>query len=112
MANDLELSVYGGVPNQFGIFYYGAGSTEVPFGHGYRCVSAGGVGLFRIPPAQQFDAFGDAEISSFLDQGPANAGLGAITPGSTWYFQFWYRDPVMGPPGFNLSSALAVGFEP
>ena len=35
-----------------------------------------------------------------------------IAPGSTWYFQFWYRDPAMGAPGFNLSSALAVSFEP
>ena len=111
-ANDLTLAVYGGVPNQFGIFYYGAGSTEVPFGHGYRCVSAGGVGLFRVPPAQQFDAFGDAQISAFLSQPPSSAGAGAIAPGSTWYFQFWYRDPAMGAPGFNLSSALAVSFEP
>jgi hypothetical protein len=51
-------------------------------------------------------------IASFLDQNPSNSGSGAITPGSTWYFQFWYRDPAMGAPGFNLSSALSVSFEP
>ena len=109
---DLSFDCYGLPSNQYGIFYYGAASTETPFGHGYRCVSAGGMGLFRIPPAQQMDTFGDVGIASFLDQSPSNSGLGAITPGSTWYFQFWYRDPGMGAPGFNLSSALSIVFEP
>jgi hypothetical protein len=111
-ANDLRLYCYGGIPNQYGIFFYGAGATQTPFGHGFRCVSAGGIGLFRIPPAQQFDFYGDAYLTPFLDLAPANSGPGAITPGSTRYFQFWYRDPAAGPPGFNLSSALAIDFEP
>ncbi len=111
-ANDLELSVYGGVPNQFGLFYYGAGAAQIPFGHGYRCVSTGDVGIFRMPPPQQFDILGQVSVQGFLDQSPSNSGAGAIAPGSTWYFQFWYRDTPMGPPGFNLSSALAVSFSP
>ena len=44
---------------------------------------------------------------------PTNAGGGQINPGSTWNFQFWFRDP-MGPGGngFNLSDGLQVDFCP
>jgi hypothetical protein len=44
-----------------------------------------------------------------------NSGLGMITPGSTWFFQFWFRDPTStggGPTGVNLSTALEVTFCP
>ncbi len=43
---------------------------------------------------------------------PAGSGLGAITPGSTWYFQFWYRDPLGGGPAFNLSDGMMATFCP
>jgi hypothetical protein len=38
---------------------------------------------------------------------------GALVPGSTWNFQFWYRDSK-GPlqSGFNLSDALTATFCP
>ena len=35
-----------------------------------------------------------------------NCGIG--TPLSTWNFQFWYRDPLGGPAGFNFSAGLEV----
>ena len=38
-----------------------------------------------------------------------NAGL---LPGTTWYFQAWYRDPAAGLPAFNLSDGLEVVFGP
>ena len=41
-----------------------------------------------------------------------SAGGGAITAGSTWNFQFWYRDPQGGPNGFNLSDGMRVTFCP
>lgn len=28
----------------------------------------------------------------------------------TRHFQFWYRDPLAGGAGFNLSSALSITF--
>ncbi|MEO2006699.1 MAG: hypothetical protein ABGY41_21690 [Candidatus Poribacteria bacterium] len=47
-----------------------------------------------------------------LTQPPAGAGAGTITPGSTWFFQFWYRDSAGGPSGFNLSNGMSVTFTP
>jgi hypothetical protein len=35
---------------------------------------------------------------------------GQITAGSTWNFQFWFRDPVAGGASFNLSDGLEVTF--
>ena len=35
---------------------------------------------------------------------------GAITAGSTWNFQLWYRDPAAGGAGSNLSNGLQVVF--
>jgi len=29
-------------------------------------------------------------------------------PGSTWSFQFLYRDPAGGPAGFNLTNAVEL----
>ena len=37
---------------------------------------------------------------------------GQITAGSTWNFQFWYRDPAAGGADFNLSDGLEVTFCP
>jgi hypothetical protein len=40
---------------------------------------------------------------------PADAGPGAITAGTSWSFQLWYRDPAgPGGSGFNLSDGLRV----
>jgi hypothetical protein len=35
-----------------------------------------------------------------------------ITAGSTWNFQFWYRNPAAGGAGFNLSDGLSIRFCP
>jgi hypothetical protein len=43
---------------------------------------------------------------------PASTGPGALTAGSTWYFQYWYRDPLAGGANFNLSDALGGTFCP
>lgn len=98
------------VPSQFGLFYYGPIQTQAPFGHGFRCVGSGLLGTFRLYPAIQSDAFGDAQ--RVLDWGSAPVGIGAgeIRAGETWNFQYWYRDPAAGSPGFNLTAALAVRF--
>jgi len=111
-SNDLALAVAGGVPGGFGLFLYGAEPAEVPFGDGLRCIGSGGLGLFRLSPAVTIDATGAVSHALDLTAPPASSGPGAILPGSTWYFQFWYRDPAGAGTGFNLSDGLEVGFCP
>ena len=36
---------------------------------------------------------------------------GQITSGSTWNFQYWFRDPLGGGFGFDLSDGLTVVFD-
>jgi hypothetical protein len=60
-------------------------------------------------------ANGSGFASRFVDMTtpPAGSGPGQITPGSTKYFQWYYRN-VGGPGGtnFNLSDGLRVDFCP
>lgn len=112
-TNDFMLTGDGAPPLQFGLFYYGPDPTQVPFGDGFRCVDAGAVGIFRLNPPELTGAGGDAARLVDFTQPPAGAGAGAIVPGSTWRFQFWYRDPGgPGGTGFNLSDGLTAVFVP
>ena len=111
--NAFSLEVRDATPAQFGKFYYGPSAIQLPFGNGFRCVGGGGVGTFRLYPAGLTDSAGS--ISRHLDftAPPADAGPGMIQAGSTYSFQFWYRDPLgPGGAGFNLSNALRVTFAP
>jgi hypothetical protein len=36
--------------------------------------------------------------------------VGPILPGSTWYFQYWFRDPLGGGAGANLTDGLRMTF--
>lgn len=109
-ANDLVLEVTGCPPGQFGLFFYGPERASTPFGpNGYLNVGPGATGLFRLPLAQLTDGAGAVVRPLDFDASPMDAGAGAVVPGSTWSFQFWYRDPSLG---FNLSDALEVTFCP
>ena len=108
-ANDLGLQVQSLPASQFGVFYYGSGQDQASFGDGFRCVGSGGVGLFRFPPVST----GSAGVASYaVDNASPPGAAGQITSGSTWNFQFWYRDPQGGPAGFNLSDAVEITFCP
>lgn len=112
-ANDFHLLAQSTVPNQFGLFFYGPAQIQVPFGDGWRCVGSGGVGTFRLNPPGLSDFFGDAERHVDFTQPPASVGPAKITAGSTWNFQYWYRDPAgPGGNGFNLTGGLSVTFCP
>jgi hypothetical protein len=96
-------------PGQFGIFFYGEAAASVPFGNGIRCVGAGPAGLARL-------AVHAANAAGLLVHGldfsaPPSAAT-AITAGSTWRFQAWFRDTPAAGAGFNFSSGLAITFEP
>ncbi|MCB9913577.1 MAG: CotH kinase family protein [Planctomycetes bacterium] len=82
---NLTLHVTGATPSQSGVFFLGHGTAQVPFANGYRCVTGP---LVRIVPVLQTDAAGAASRAlDFLAPYAAH-----LVPGTTVYFQFWYRD--------------------
>lgn len=48
--NTFALRVADAPANRPGIFFYGGGQSNVPFGDGFRCVSPGGMGAHRVNP--------------------------------------------------------------
>ena len=107
-ANTFTLHVTDGPALQNGRFYYGPNAISLPFGDGLRCV---GGGTYRLAPLT-LDANGAASQAVAFNAPPAGSGAGHVLPGSTWRFQFWFRDPSGGPAGFNFSTALTASFCP
>ncbi len=105
-ANDLVLRVQACPPTQNGLFFYGPGQTQAPFGNGHLCIDGG---FFRLPIVAT-NASGVATFGLDVTL-PPSAG-GDITAFSTWNFQFWYRDPAAGGASFNLSDGISVEFCP
>jgi glucose/arabinose dehydrogenase len=111
--NNFNLSIAGATPNQFGFFFYGGAQTQVPGGDGFLCVASGFFGLHRLLPPDVIDGLGTSTRHVDFTTFPAGQGPGTILPGTSVYFQFWYRDPG-GPGGtnYNFSDALAAVFCP
>ena len=105
--NDLALTATSCPVNQFGIFYYGPGALQIPFGDGWRCVGGGTV--IRFPPQSSSV---DGGVLQAIDYPNPPQAAGRIQSGSNWNFQYWGRDPASGGSGFNLSDALSVVFCP
>ncbi len=105
-ANDLVLTAQAAASDQFGLFYYGPNQISIPFGEGVRCV---GGKVYRLWVVST-DMFGN--VVDPLDITNPPEASGQIFAGSTWNFQFWYRDPLGGPAGFNFSDGLEVPFCP
>ncbi len=107
--NSLQLYCWACPPSQFGIFFYGPNQVQLAFGDGYRCV---GGSLYRFG-VQQTSIWGDVMNAVDLTNPPAPSGQ--VTAGSTWNYQFWYRDSTAGgggPAGYNLSDGVSVTFCP
>jgi len=102
--NDVLLFATGLPVGNPGIFFYGNSSTSTPFGAGTLCVSGPFIKRLAMVPAQPggFAAYA-------LDISAESAPEYQITPGSTWFFQYWFRDPA-GGLGPNFSSALEMSF--
>jgi hypothetical protein len=103
-ADSFELLVEGAVPNVPGIFFYGLNESNTPFGDGTLCVDGSITRLQAITT----DAQGAGARALDFASPPTQAGL--ITAGSTWKFQFWFRDPQGLNAPFNLSNGLSVTF--
>ncbi|MFT5051802.1 MAG: hypothetical protein ACI8QZ_003226 [Chlamydiales bacterium] len=111
-GNGFSLVATGVVPGVFGVFFYGSAQIQAPFGDGLRCVGSGGTGTHRLFPLVQADGSGVATRALDFTTSPLNSGSGAITPGSTWQFQLWFRDNAAGASGFNTSDGLSATFAP
>ncbi len=107
-ANSAYLSAGNCPAHQFGVFFYGGQPSQVVFGHGFLCVTSGSSGLFRLNPPLSIDAGGDVRRDLDFTEPPLGAGAGMVQAGEHWYFQFWYRDPMAGGSGFNLSNGLEL----
>jgi len=98
------------VPDQPGVFFYAGqalnGGTGVPFGAGRLCVGGGGP-FYRLPVVLASGGVLSHDVD--LSSPPIASGL--ILPGSTWYFQAWFRDPASSQGAFNLSDGLELSFE-
>jgi hypothetical protein len=104
-ANDLNLFVSGAPSRVTAFFYYGASTTQTPFGNGFQCVRGTlyGFPLFSLNPA---GAGWQSVDYSALPPG------GQIAPGSTWHFQCEYRDNAAGGARLNTSDAMSIVFGP
>jgi glucose/arabinose dehydrogenase len=101
--DNLRLACNGAPPNVDGLFFYGQGETQIPMGNGFRCIAGS---LHRLSVVHT-DAAGHAQSPFDVHAPPA-----LITPGSTWNFQFYYRDAAAGGAFFNVSNGLSVLFCP
>ncbi|MEZ6014089.1 MAG: FG-GAP repeat protein [Planctomycetota bacterium] len=101
-ANDFVLSTTGMPANATAVIIYGAGQAQVPLGSGRLCISGA---LHRVYPPGASNAGGTFVRAIDYASLPSQ---GAISAGSTWNFQAWFRDTA--PGGFNLSSGLQVRF--
>lgn len=102
-TNNFTLEASGLPPNTVGIFFYGDGQTNVPFGNGVRCI---GGALFRLPVVPA-NAAGIAQFGLNFNSLPPGS---QILAGDTRFFQFWYRDVAAAGAFFNASSGLQVTF--
>jgi hypothetical protein len=88
-----------------GIFFYGDLQNSVPLGNGTLCVS-GTNGIFRFSPVQNSGLAGQAVRAVDLNNPPLPAGQ--VTAGSTWNYQFWFRENGSS----NLTDAVSIIFTP
>ncbi|MCK6447210.1 MAG: hypothetical protein L6Q99_12545 [Planctomycetes bacterium] len=108
-VNDLVLHAQGGPVGRPGLFFYGLAPAELPFADGWLCVSPFAPGLVRLQPVQVIDMSGTASLAVDLTSLPPWA---PIAPGTTAYFQFWFRDLPAGGAGSNLTDGVQATFLP
>jgi len=95
-------------PSQTAVFIYGDTPAQTPFGDGFLCLSLP-AGIVRLWPPATISPSGQLVRPLVYTQLPSQ---GQITPGSTWNFQLYYRDPFAAMSGFNLTPGLELTFLP
>jgi len=107
--NALRFLVNSAPPNQVGALVYGANTGSGVWGNGLRCVASP---LQRLGPILPCDANGFLDRTIDLSVPPLGAGPYAVLPGSTWNFQYVYRDPASGGFNFDTTNGVTVAFCP
>jgi hypothetical protein len=109
-ANGLRFLVNGMPPNQVGSLVYSSSSAAgIPWGNGLRCIATP---LQRLGPILAADPNGFLDRTVDFTLPPLASGPYAVTPGSTWRFQYVYRDPAAGGANFDTTNGAAITFCP
>lgn len=108
-TNDLAFGVNYAPTSANGFLFYGPTQSTTPYGAGTLCV---GAPRQRVPPVLTTDSSGALVRTLDLSLAPFSSGPAAVLAGSTWNFQFAYRDPTGGGNGLNASNAVSVLFAP
>ncbi|MEZ6020817.1 MAG: hypothetical protein R3F17_12165 [Planctomycetota bacterium] len=124
-GSGLHLDALQGPPGQFAYFLVGSGPSEpgIPISQGRLCLDTStGHWIARYNQAgTPWDSLGQFNSQGVLIALPGNgSGTGydvpatlpsngnpAITPGSTWHFQLWHREPAGAT---NFSNGVSVSF--
>jgi hypothetical protein len=76
---------------------------------GNLCIASTTMGRF-LAYVQNSGSTGTVNFTPDLGAFPTSSGTEAVMAGETRYFQYWYRDQVLGFPVSNFSSAHRVTF--
>ncbi len=105
--NNLKLFVEGAPALTRGHFRYGTAQQQAPFGDSFSCVGGSVFVLRRVVTTNIANA-GFLPLNYAAQTVPAFV----IQPGSTWHFQFTFRDLAAGGTGFSSSDAMTITFAP
>ena len=92
-ANEMRLIVTGTPSSTIGQFFYGSSTSQVAWGNGLLCVPAP---FARLLPLDIATPSGVVDRALDFTQPPFVGTPFAVSAGSTWNFQFAFRDPLGG----------------